>query len=118
MLMFRADDGGAACAVWFTGRCTVCCTRRRTCGSTPVRSTTSWSRWILATLFGSYGVVVTLVGLLTHAKTYPARGQNVHVNVNLWTGVPMLVVAIAFAVWASARPPSPDQSTHESASRG
>lgn len=61
-------------------------------------------RWILAVLFGIYGIVVTLMGLLAHAKTYTASGQDVGVNVNLWTGLPMLVVAVAFAAWALARP--------------
>jgi hypothetical protein len=61
-------------------------------------------RWILAVLFAIYGVVVTLVGLLSHAKTYTASGQNIDVNVNLWTGIPMLVVAAAFALWAGLRP--------------
>jgi hypothetical protein len=28
----------------------------------------------------------------------------VHINVNLWTGVPMLLVAIFFALWAGLRP--------------
>lgn len=80
-------------------------------------------RWILAILFGVYGVVVTLMGLLVHAKTITASGQDVHVNVNLWTGVPMLLVAIAFGVWAAARPvrsdapPAPTVSD-ESPSRG
>lgn len=61
-------------------------------------------RWILATLFGIYGIVVTLMGLLTHAKTVTASGQDIGVNVNLWTGVPMLLLAIVFAVWAALRP--------------
>lgn len=61
-------------------------------------------RWILAVLFGIYGIVVTLMGLLAHAKTYTASGQDIGINVNLWTGVPMLVVAAAFATWALLRP--------------
>ena len=79
-------------------------------------------RWILAVLFGVYGIVVTLMGLFAHAKTSTASGQDVGVNVNLWTGVPMLVVAIAFAVWAVARPTflevSPEASAGESPERG
>jgi hypothetical protein len=61
-------------------------------------------RWILAILFGIYGIVVTLMGLLTHAKTVTASGQDVGINVNLWTGVPMLVLGILFALWAGLRP--------------
>ena len=61
-------------------------------------------RWILAFLFGVYGIVVILMGLLVHAKTYTASGQDVRVNVNLWTGIPMLVLAALFALWAALRP--------------
>jgi hypothetical protein len=76
-------------------------------------------RWILAFLFAVYGIVVTLMGLLAHAKTYTASGQNVGINVNLWTGIPMLVLAILFALWAVLRPATvpttmkPDQTTRD-----
>jgi hypothetical protein len=78
----------------------------------PVRARVSLFdlRWILAFLFGVYGVTVTLMGLFEHAKTYTADGQDVGVNVNLWTGIPMLVVAIAFALWAGLRPAVPPTS--------
>jgi uncharacterized sodium:solute symporter family permease YidK len=79
-------------------------------------------RWILAVLFGIYGIVVTLMGLLTHAKTVTASGQDVHIDVNLWTGVPMLVLAIFFALWAGLRPVrapvSPSGSADGTAPRG
>jgi len=71
-------------------------------------------RWILAFLFAVYGIVVTLMGLLTHAKTVTASGQDVGVNVNLWTGIPMLVLAAVFALWATLRPtfvPGSDDTT-------
>lgn len=61
-------------------------------------------RWILAFLFGVYGIVVTLMGLLAHARTITASGQDVGVNVNLWTGIPMLVLAALFTLWAALRP--------------
>jgi hypothetical protein len=73
-------------------------------------------RWILAFLFAVYGIVVTLMGLLAHAKTYTASGQNVNINVNLWTGIPMLVLAILFALWALLRPtvvPTADRTTRD-----
>jgi hypothetical protein len=75
-------------------------------GATPARGKASLFdlRWILAVLFGIYGIVVTLMGLLANAKTVSASGQDVHINVNLWTGVPMIVLAALFAVWAMARP--------------
>lgn len=61
-------------------------------------------RWILALLFGIYGIVVTLMGLFAHASTVAASGRPIGINVNLWTGIPMLVLAIAFGLWAQLRP--------------
>ena len=59
-------------------------------------------RWIIALLFGIYGIVVTVMGIgfTTQADLDKAGG----INVNLWTGIPMLVVAILFALWAQLRP--------------
>jgi hypothetical protein len=59
-------------------------------------------RWIIALLFGLYGIVVTVMGIwfTTQADLDKAGG----VNVNLWTGIPMLVMAILFALWAQLRP--------------
>lgn len=59
-------------------------------------------RWIIALLFGLYGIVVTVMGIgfTTQADLDKAGG----INVNLWTGIPMLVVAILFALWAQLRP--------------
>ena len=83
----------------------------------PARGLTSLFdlRWILAVLFGIYGIVVTLMGLLVSNKTVTANGQDVGVNVNLWTWVPMLAVAIGFAAWALARPVVPDEVSPRSA---
>ena len=59
-------------------------------------------RWIIALLFGLYGIVVTVMGIgfTTQADLDKAGG----INVNLWTGIPMLVVAVLFALWAQLRP--------------
>lgn len=59
-------------------------------------------RWILALLFSVYGIVVTVMGIwfTTQADLDKAGG----INVNLWTGIPMLVLAILFALWAQLRP--------------
>lgn len=59
-------------------------------------------RWIIALLFGVYGIVVTVMGIgfTTQADLDKAGG----INVNLWTGIPMLVVAVLFALWAQLRP--------------
>ncbi|HEY2699434.1 MAG TPA: hypothetical protein VGJ45_28520 [Pseudonocardiaceae bacterium] len=59
-------------------------------------------RWILALLFGVYGIVVTVMGIwfTSPAELDKAGG----INANLWTGIPMIVVAILFALWAQLRP--------------
>lgn len=78
-------------------------------------------RWILTVLFGVYGIVVTLMGLLAHAKTFTASGQDVGVNVNLWTGIAMLVLAVVFALWAALRPtfvPVSDSTSDDKADAG
>lgn len=60
-------------------------------------------RLIIALLFAVFGLVVTIAGLVADGSV-SASGDSVGVNVNLWTGIPMLVVAALFAVWAFARP--------------
>jgi hypothetical protein len=75
-------------------------------------------RWILTLLFGIYGIVVTLMGLFSHASTVAASGQQVGVNVNLWTGIPMLVLAIAFGLWAQLRPVRIEASADGTAEQG
>lgn len=71
-------------------------------------------RWIIALLFGVYGIVVTVMGIgfTSQAELDKAGG----INVNLWTGIPMIVVAILFALWAQLRPvriPTESVSTEE-----
>ena len=61
-------------------------------------------RWIIAVLMGLFGIVVTLMGIFDSASSTAASGKPVGVNVNLWTGIPMIVLAAAFAVWAAVRP--------------
>jgi hypothetical protein len=59
-------------------------------------------RWIIALLFGIYGIVVTVMGIaFTSAADLAKDGGT---NVNLWTGIPMLVFAILMAAWARWRP--------------
>ncbi len=59
-------------------------------------------RWIIALLFGLYGIVVTVMGIAFTSQADLDKAGGI--NVNLWTGVPMLVVAILFALWAQLRP--------------
>jgi hypothetical protein len=59
-------------------------------------------RTFIAMLIGLYGVVLVLVGLFgtSEADLQKAGGTNV----DLWAGIGMLVVAIAFQLWARLRP--------------
>ena len=59
-------------------------------------------RTFIAMLIGLYGVVLVLVGLFgtSHADLQKAGGANV----NLWAGLGMVVVAVAFQLWAKLRP--------------
>jgi hypothetical protein len=59
-------------------------------------------RYILALLFTVYGLVVTVMGIgfTSDADLQKADG----INVNLWSGIAMLVVAVLFGVWARLRP--------------
>ena len=59
-------------------------------------------RLILAVLFLLYGVIVLLVGLISDSSDYKAKTGDV--NINVWMGIAMLVVAILFAAWARLRP--------------
>ena len=62
-------------------------------------------RTFIGALFLIFGVVVTIEGLrATPASIAKAAG----VNLSLWTGLSMLVVALLFFVWMWAKPPSLD----------
>ena len=59
-------------------------------------------RLILAVLFAIYGVIVLIMGLVaTDDEDLRKSGD---VNINLWMGIAMLVVAILFGAWALLRP--------------
>jgi hypothetical protein len=58
-------------------------------------------RFIIAALIGVYGIITVLTGLFaSDAQIEKADG----LNINLTAGIGMLVVAIAFGVWARVRP--------------
>jgi hypothetical protein len=59
-------------------------------------------RLILAVLFLLYGVIVLLVGLFSDSSDYKEKTGDV--NINLWMGIAMLVVAVLFGLWARLRP--------------
>ena len=62
-------------------------------------------RRIIGGLFALYGIVLVVVGLLgTHQIKVKASG----ININLWTGLAMLVVAALMITWALLRPVRPE----------
>jgi hypothetical protein len=62
-------------------------------------------RRIIGGLFALYGVVLVAVGLFgSHSTKVKASG----INVNLWTGLAMLVVAALMIAWALLRPVRPE----------
>ncbi len=69
--------------------------RQHTAGAFDIRN-------IIGALIGLYGIVLTIVGLVgdpEKAKTGAMTG-----NANLWAGLVMLVVGVAFIAWARLKP--------------
>ena len=57
-------------------------------------------RNIIGGLLAAYGVILTLMGLFGDEALSRTGG----VNANLWAGLVLLVVGIAFMAWARLRP--------------
>jgi hypothetical protein len=67
--------------------------RRHTAGILDIRN-------IIGGLLGTYGVILTVMGLFADPETDKTGG----VNANLWAGLALLVAAVAFLAWARLRP--------------
>lgn len=59
-------------------------------------------RTFIALLLGIYGVVLVVMGLVATSDEDLAKADGL--NVNLWAGLGMVVVAAAFQAWAMLRP--------------
>lgn len=59
-------------------------------------------RTVIAVLFGIYGSMLTVMGLLGTSPEQLAKAGGIHLN--LWTGIGMLVVAALFVLWLVLRP--------------
>jgi drug/metabolite transporter (DMT)-like permease len=59
-------------------------------------------RLIIALLIGVYGVILTIMGAAFTSDAEIAKAADV--NINLWAGIGMLVVAAVFVLWAKLRP--------------
>ncbi|MBL1099008.1 hypothetical protein [Streptomyces coffeae] len=58
-------------------------------------------RRIIGGLFVIYGIIVTIAGF-TASDADLKKAQNI--NINLWTGLSMLVVGLLFLLWMWRRP--------------
>ena len=61
-------------------------------------------RRIIGGLFVLYGVIVTIAGI-TDGQAAIDKAQGV--NINLWTGIGMLLLGIFFLSWLKLRPTPP-----------
>lgn len=57
-------------------------------------------RNVIGSLLAVYGVILLLMGLLADTADDKTGG----VNANLWAGLALLVVGVAFIVWTRAKP--------------
>ncbi|CAL9471074.1 hypothetical protein ACH4LN_13150 [Streptomyces albus] len=64
-------------------------------------------RRIIGGLFVVYGVIVTLAGVFASDEDLK-KAQDI--NINLWTGIGMLILGLAFLLWLRLSPtiPPPD----------
>ena len=69
--------------------------RKHTAGAYDVRT-------VIAGLIGLYGIVLTIMGIV--ADTAEDRAKTGDWNANLWSGIVMILVALAFAIWLKVRP--------------
>jgi hypothetical protein len=69
--------------------------QRHTAGAYDVRT-------VIAGLIGLYGIVLTIMGLF--ADNADDRAKTGGWNANLWSGIVMILVAVAFALWLKLRP--------------
>lgn len=59
-------------------------------------------RTFIAMLIGTYGIVLVVMGLFSTSDEDLAKAGGL--NVNLWAGLGMVIVAAAFQAWAMWRP--------------
>ncbi|GHJ39654.1 hypothetical protein [Streptomyces sp. TS71-3] len=61
-------------------------------------------RRIIGGLFVVYGVIVTIAGF-TASDADIKKAQDI--NINLWTGIGMLILGLLFLLWLKLRPAAP-----------
>lgn len=74
-------------------------------GAEAVRSAASQLfdlRTVIAVLFAGYGIVLTVMGAVSANEAELAKAGGI--DINLWAGIAMLVLAGLFLLWAWLRP--------------
>jgi hypothetical protein len=59
-------------------------------------------RTVIAVLFGAYGIILTVMGLFFEDEAELAKAGGIEIN--LWSGLAMIVVAGLFLLWVRLRP--------------
>jgi hypothetical protein len=59
-------------------------------------------RTVIAVLFGIYGIILTVMGLFFEDEAQLAKAGGI--DINLWSGLVMIVVAVLFVLWVRLRP--------------
>jgi hypothetical protein len=67
-------------------------------------------RRIIGGLFTVYGVIVTIAGI-TASDSAISKAQGI--NINLWTGLAMLILGLLFLLWVKLSPPPPPPAPEE-----
>jgi len=67
-------------------------------------------RTVIGALFAIYGVVCLITGLADFSAADKARAGGI--NINLWYGIGMLIVAALFIIWSVTKPFRPPE-THD-----
>ena len=74
-------------------------------------------RTVIGLLLGVYGVVLLAMGLFATSEEELAKADGT--NLNLWTGLALLVTAAVFLVWVRLRPlVVPATADHELRAKG
>ena len=77
--------------------------RKHSAGAFDVRN-------VIAALIGFYGVVLLIMGFVDSEAAEEKTGG---LDANLWTGVGMIVFALAFALWSRLRPVVVEERPHD-----
>ncbi|MGW1739203.1 hypothetical protein ACWCPQ_10375 [Nocardia sp. NPDC001965] len=70
-------------------------------------------RTIVGSLLGLYGIILVITGFVH--DTVDEEAKTGGINVNLWAGLALVVVAAAFVTWALLRPVAVDRPAPDSA---